>query len=131
MCNVSYEKFEEGIIYLRELDDKIDEIIKIVGGENKITEALFDCHDKICDGVMELFGDNEIIHDYISWWIYDCNFGEDNAEVYDADTHESTDDLSTTKLLYDYIMAIYVADGTGNDQDTSGSDCNCNCNNGK
>lgn len=103
---ISFEKFEKDILYLEDLDEKIDEIIKFIGVENKIVDLLFDCHNKIVDNIMEGFGDVEFINDYISWWIFDCNYGTENTEIYNAETDDKIDNLKSAKRLYNYLIRI-------------------------
>ena len=119
---ITLEEFQKDMRYLEELDGKIDEIAEFIGIENKITDVLFDCHNTYLDKVMIQFGDNEIIHDYISWWIFECGYGEGDTTLYDADTKEEIDNLETAERLYNYITKIEVVDSC---EKCSNPDCKC------
>ena len=46
-------------------------------------------------------------NDTIRWWIFETNFGKDNAQIYDSKTHEQIDNLQTVSDLWRYLMDSY------------------------
>ena len=105
---ISKNKFEGIINALKEaheLQDKVDELMRNAKDniENDFMNAasLMINHEGI---VIELLSDMfDDKAEWIAWFVYDTNFGEDHTEIYDSENNVVAD-LKTARELYDYLI---------------------------
>lgn len=105
---ITKKKFVEIIERLRNYDDlqkKIQELFKdnIDNQEMDFMNAGSICigHETIVVKLLEnMFNDRE---NWISWWLYECNYGRDFS-LGDLEVDGVEIDLSTPEKLYDYLI---------------------------
>jgi hypothetical protein len=101
---VSKEKFVDIMKYLEDTNSAmylIDQANNFLKRDFYDSAMLMDFH--LQDYVLELLQDSlGDTNDYISWWVYDTDFGKEDANLYMED--EVTVCLDTSGKLYEYLV---------------------------
>lgn len=90
----------------RELVNKVDELIKearefITNDETTGASLIISHEDDLVDTLQVMFEDKDT--EWISWWIYECGFGDRHPIVYD-DEENVIAVLASPEALYDFLM---------------------------
>jgi len=104
---ISKEEFCQIIKRLKDTDDIVDKVNNMFNSsiDNKINDfmnaaSLMICHEDIVVQLLEkMFNDTH----NISWWLYECNYGED-FKIGDLTDSDKEIDLTTPEKLYDYLI---------------------------
>lgn len=90
----------------RDMQDEVDNIMKKY--RDKVRSDYMDstftiAHDEIViDLLQEMMNDDT---DWISWWVYETNYGEHMTKIYDNEEDGNViADLKTASDLYDFLM---------------------------
>lgn len=97
---VKYKQFESAMKAIKECRSWIDNVYK----DYKITLLGTPIIDIINSYVNYLEASFDDIDGYVSWWIYNCEYGKYSATVVDPDGTERA--IKTDKDLYDLLVRI-------------------------
>lgn len=106
---ISKEQFVEIIDRLRETNDFVNEtnekarkLKDAVESDFFATMSLTVSHESIVLQLLEnIFNDA----DYISWWLYDLDYGRKYKEYCIQDVDGNAIDVSTAEKLYDFLIS--------------------------
>ena len=87
-----------------ELQDRINELMKTakenIQDDFMNAAGLMICHtDIVIDLLSYIFDDKA---EWISWWVFETNYGENHTKVYKND--EIIADIKTPEQLYDFLI---------------------------
>ena len=92
---------------VRELQENIDELMSKakdnINHDFMNAASLMINHEDIVVELLEDIMDDD--GGWISWWIYDCDFGENHTEIYN-NNDEVMADIKTAEDLYNYLIEL-------------------------
>lgn len=94
-----YEEFEHTINALRDNIDQLDKVAEVLDCANIFNLS---ASDQVTDLLTYIFDDKD---EWISYWVYERDFGRNWYEGCAQEKDGSNIDLSTTKRLYDFLVS--------------------------
>lgn len=99
---INFELFEKSLMTIKEYSDK-DQVLMDLVGEGVGTYTC-DYGEVVISLLKSHF--NGDVDEWIEWWMWDCDFGEDHCLYSPADSDEEIS-LSDVKEFYEFLIKHY------------------------
>jgi len=98
---ISKKQFVKTINFLEESKKRVLKIDDLLGSDF-VFDIVCDYEETIVRCLSDALNDV----DYISWWIYECEYGQINTNVWTKHENgeETVDNLDTVEKLYDFLL---------------------------
>jgi len=100
---ISKKQFVGTINFLKKSNDRVLEISDLLDS-NFVFNITCEYEDTILKYLSDAMNDVE----YISWWIYDCEYGQKHTEIWSTDINgkETVENIDTVEKLYDFLWLL-------------------------
>ena len=104
---ISKDEFLNAIDAIRTHEMFVTDVFDVCSKHNINTDyCVFGLSDSLVSTVVDLLADGmNDTYEYISWWLFDCDFGKhNNTVVVKGDDVDKSYDLDSAEKLYDFLV---------------------------